>query len=101
MGKVTGATEIQVLTFLYGLPFKANEALVRGYLHALRPSEVRIVEDGFFKNNAMRWRVTVVVEDDIIDEITQEVEVELPPGMSHGLALDRALNIALRERRTA
>jgi hypothetical protein len=83
-----GFTSLEVLPFLKGLPWN-NLAL--GYVHSLRPSSIRVTE-GSVKLDARMWRVTVIVDkDEIIQEITQEVEVGLY-GWQHGGALDDELH---------
>lgn len=69
-----GFLSIPVLEFLNGKPW--NEAAL-GFVHSLRPSCIRVTT-GSIKLDSRCWRVTVVVdENDVIDEITQEVEVGL------------------------
>jgi hypothetical protein len=83
-----GYTSIKVLPFLVGRLWD-NVALA--YVHALRPSYIRVIE-GAETLDAMTWRVTVRLNDDNkIREIEQEVEVWLPDGVEHGHALDHAL----------
>ena len=90
-----GWTTIEVLPFLRGL---AYDDLARSYVHALRPSEVR-VSTGLLKSDAITWRVTVMVDDaNTIAEITQEVEVALPSGVAHGHALDCELRKRLPQK---
>jgi len=72
-----GYSCIGVLDFLNGQPL--NE-LALDYIHALRPTGIRITE-GEVKCDAMTWRVTVYVHKSngefIIRRIEQEVEVGL------------------------
>jgi hypothetical protein len=79
-----GFTNIEVLSFLKGQPW---DDVARAYVHGLRPSEVR-VSTGTLKSNAVLWRVTVMMNDKaLITEITQEVEVLLPPDIENGHSL--------------
>lgn len=79
-----GFLSIEVLAFLNGQPW---DDVARAYIHALRASEVRI-STGALKSDAKLWRVTVMLAPgEIIEEITQEVEVVLPAGIQHGHAL--------------
>ncbi len=84
---------IEVLKFLWN---RKLDAVTMAYVHALRPSSVRIC-DGAHHLDARRWRVTVDVNkhDDIVERITQEVEVALPEGVEHGHALEHALKYGL------
>ncbi len=87
-----GWKSIPVLEFLKG---RRLDEVVMGYVHALRPSSVRITE-GLMTCDASVWRVTVFVKKIkhtfFVDSISQEVEVLLPEGVAHG----DALNLALR-----
>lgn len=80
-----GYTSIRVLSFLDGQPW---DDLARAYVHALRPSCVR-VSSSFLTSDARSWRVTVMTtEDGIIRHIEQEVDVDLGSGKwPHGHAL--------------
>ena len=82
-----GYTVIEVLHFLRGHSW---DEIARAYLHALRPSEVRVIaHDAPTKTDAVVWRVTTYLDvDGAIDRIVQEVEVELPDGVAHGFDLD-------------
>jgi len=80
----TGFTSIEVLPFLVGRPW---DTIALAYVHALRPSTIR-VSNGMLKANARPWRVTVLTEGNVITEITQEVEVGLPDGVANGWDLD-------------
>lgn len=85
---VTGFQSISVLPFLVGKPW--NEVAL-GYVHALRPSHVRVTT-GMVQLDAMVWRVTVLIDDSkTIKNITQEVEIGLPDGVSNGMAMNEAL----------
>lgn len=80
-----GFTSIRVLEFLHG---KLWDDIALGYVHALRPSTVRI-SHGAIKCDARTWRVTVYIDDnDRIEYIEQEVEVGLPHGIDDGYDLD-------------
>lgn len=69
-----GYTLIDVLPFLWG---KKLDETTLNFIHALRPSSLRITR-GEVTCDAMTWRVTVIVdEDDIVEKIEQEVEVGL------------------------
>lgn len=68
----TGYTTIPVLRFLLGLPLSN---LVLSYIHALRPSAIR-VSGGAIKTDSEPWRVTVFVDkEDRVTGIIQEVQV--------------------------
>lgn len=83
-----GYTTIQPLPFLHGKPW---DDIALGYIHALRPSRVR-VSTGSVQLDAQSWRVTVWLQADgeTISRITQEVEVGLPDGIEDGHALEIA-----------
>jgi hypothetical protein len=85
-----GYTVIEVLPKLKGKPW---DEVALGYVHALRPSQLRVVQDGI-QLDAQTWRVTVWLNKDglTISRIEQEVEVGLPEGIDHGHALDCALH---------
>lgn len=92
----TSWTTIPVLEFLWGLPY---DEIARAYIHALRPSEVRVIDDGYEKSNAVTWRVTVKIEFGVITEIEQEVEVALASGIAtNGYELDVALAKRISEK---
>lgn len=79
-----GYLSVEMLSFLRDQPW---DDVARAYVTALRPSEVR-VSTGELKSDAKPWRVTVIVDAaERITEISQEVEVELPPGIENGHAL--------------
>lgn len=87
-----GYTSLNVLSFLKG---KKWDEVALAYVHSLRPSSIRVSKDEITLD-ARCWRVTVMVdENDIIKEISQEVEVGLPEGVAHGHALDHALHFGL------
>lgn len=81
-----GYTNIQVLPELTGKPWCA---ITQSYMHGLRPSNVRVVQQhGEIKSNAILWRVTVYLTDnERIERIEQEVEVELPDSVENGYRL--------------
>ena len=80
----TGYLNVEMLTFLKGQPW---DDVAQAYVHALRPSRVR-VSTGTLQSDGHLWRVTVMTDaDGRIIEITQEVEVALPAGIEHGHAL--------------
>lgn len=81
-----GYTSIEVLPFLKGKPW---DRIALGFVHALRPSKIRVTQ-GEVTCDARMWRVTVTVDDsNVIKEITQEVEVALPNGIANGGTLER------------
>lgn len=91
----TGWKSIPVLEFLKG---RKVDEVVMSYIHALRPSSVRISE-GMLTCDASVWRVTVMVKrvkrDLYVESVTQEVEVLLPEGVAHGDALNLALHYGI------
>jgi len=87
-----GWKSIKVLDFLNG---KQWDDIALGYVHALRPSSIRVTK-GTIKLDARVWRVTVYInEDNVINYISQEVVVGLPDGVAHGDALNDALNYGI------
>ncbi len=79
-------TVLDCLPFLTREPFNA---LALAYIWSLRPSIVRVIEEGGeTKCDACPWRVTVYLTGDKIESISQEVEVGLPDGIKHGGELD-------------
>lgn len=87
-----GSLSVEVLDFLKGKPW---DDVALAYVHSLRPTSIRVTT-GTVKLDARTWRVTVIVDDkDIIESITQEVEVGLPEGVAHGEALDAALEYGI------
>jgi hypothetical protein len=88
-----GYTVIEVLPKLKGKPW---DEVALGYVHALRPSQLRVVQDGI-QLDAETWRVTVWLKKDglTISRIEQEVEVGLPDKCPHGAGLDAALHYGL------
>jgi len=87
----TGFITIQPLPQLHGKPW--NE-LALGLVHALRPTQLRVIgaNEGC-QLDGQQWRVTVhLKEDDItIDTIDQEVTIGLPKGVAHGEAFRAAM----------
>jgi hypothetical protein len=87
----TGFTSIEVLHFLKGRKW---DEIALGYVHAVRPSSIRVTT-GVQTLDAYSWRVTVFVdENDTIERITQEVEVGLYGNVEDGHHLDMALQHA-------
>lgn len=86
-----GYTVIEVLPFLTGRPW---DDVALAYVHALRPSTIRVNNSDCWKLDARNWRVSVLLESDdrTIKRISQEVAVGLPVGIDHGHALECALN---------
>lgn len=87
-----GYTKIKPLTFLHGRKWNS---VALAYIHALRPSHLRVVAGGgMCQLDAQTWRVTVLMKSDgeTIDEIHQEVEVGLPDGVENGYGLDCELH---------
>jgi hypothetical protein len=83
---------IPVLEFLKG---KKWDEVALAYVHALRPSTIRVPKNEI-KANAKPWRVTVILNEyDFIERIEQEVEVWLPDGVEHGQALQCALKYGI------
>ena len=84
-----GWTSIDVLPDLIGHPW--ND-ITQAFLRAVRPSRVRVLQVGDVETtDAIAWRVTVYVRNGTINSITQEVEVDLPPGIAHGFDLACAM----------
>lgn len=80
---------MEILQFLRGL--KWGE-IPLAYVHAVRPSSIRVTK-GEVTCDSRKWRVTIEVDkNDIIREITQEVEVILPENIQHGYHLQNELN---------
>jgi hypothetical protein len=93
-----GYISIPVLPELIGRPYNA---LARGLLVAVRPSRVDVSTDGVVLTNSCPWRVTVVTDGPggPITSVTQEVEVGLPDGVSHGYGFRAALQATAPERK--
>lgn len=87
-----GVNTINVLELLWGQPWN-NLAL--NYVYALRPSGIRVVQNGTCLDS-QDWRVTVWLEDDdiTIKKIEQEVRIGL-----YGATCGHDLNIQLREQK--
>jgi hypothetical protein len=84
----TGYLSIEVLPFLKGRPV---DDIALAYIHALRPSRVR-VSFGLVTCDAMPWRVTVIVDEhDQIHSVQQEVNVGLPEPFGCGYELEHYL----------
>lgn len=81
-------TTIKVLQFLYG---RKCDDLILSYIHALRPSAIRITS-GYVTCDAMTWRVTVFVDSkNKVKSIEQEVEVATCEPFENGYQLDKFL----------
>lgn len=90
--EIFGHLSVEVLPCLKG---KKWDEVALAYVHTLRPTSIRVTT-GEVKADARDWRVTVIVdEQDIIQEVTQEVEVWLPEKVAHGAALDAALEYGI------
>jgi hypothetical protein len=89
-----GYTVLKVLPELNGKPW---DEVALGYVHALRPSRLRVVQ-GMAQADAQRWRVTAWLKKDgvTIDHIDQEVAVGLPESVPHGAGLGTALRNGLK-----
>lgn len=80
---------LPVLEYLKG---KLWDDIALSFVHSLQPTSIRVTR-GAQILDARLWRVTVIIdEDDIIQEITQEVEVGLPDYVLHGQHLITILN---------
>ena len=86
-----GYKSIRLLEFLEGKPW---DDVALAFVHSLRPSSIRVTSTGI-KLDARTWRVTVYVDDDFIEKISQEVEVGLPKRIQHGEHLGIALHYGL------
>lgn len=83
--KCTGMTSVDCLQFLWG---RQISRLTMGYIHALRPSMIRICR-GEITCDSVPWRVTIYLDDhDTIYKIDQEAEV----AGGSGYELRRAFN---------
>lgn len=73
---IVGYTAIPVLEFLNGEPWDDR---ILDFIHALRPSDVRIaMENEAVTSDARVWRVTVYLDNaSNVKKIEQEVEVGL------------------------
>jgi hypothetical protein len=83
-------TSIKVLQFLYGR--QCND-LILSYIHALRPSAIRVVnQNECITCDAITWRVTVFVDSkNKVKSIEQEVEVASCEPFENGYQLDKFL----------
>lgn len=87
--KRVGFTAIDVLPFLKKLPW--NDFAL-GWVHSLRPSSIRIIDDGRIKCDASVWRVTVKLDENgLISSIYQEVELGLPNDVRNGFHMEGLL----------
>lgn len=86
---MSGAVGYDVVRVLPDLARKPWNDVTRAYLRSLRPSEVRVVPDGGeVKSDAKLWRVTVfLTSSNLVSDVVQEVEVDLPDGVAHAHAL--------------
>lgn len=86
-----GYTSIEVLQFLNGRPW---DEVALAYVHALRPSKIRVNSSDCWKLDCNNWRVTILLEPDdrTIKRITQEVIVGLPEDIGNGHELECELN---------
>lgn len=85
-----GFTSIPVLEFIWDRKW---DAIALAYVHALRPSYIRVTT-GNVHMDAKMGRVTVYVsDDDTILYIEQEVEVGLPDGIEDGHSLEEIVGL--------
>jgi len=83
-----GFTSLSVLEFLKGREW---DEVALSYVHALRPTFVRVTT-GMMTCDWRAWRVTVNLDEkNTIESIEQEVEVALPEGVANGQELFKAL----------
>jgi hypothetical protein len=81
-------TSINVLQFLYG---RQCDDVVLSYIHALRPSAIRVTS-GYITCDSITWRVTVYVDSkNKVKSIEQEVEVGPCEPFENGYQLDKFL----------
>jgi len=83
-----GYSCIRVLEFLNDRPF---DDVAKGYIHALRPSNIRLIKNGIVKSDSVSWRVTIFLEKGFIDKIEQEVQVGLYGDVKDGHDLELRL----------
>jgi len=86
-----GYADIEVLEFLKGREY---DEVAQSYISGLRPSKIRISENGFVTLDSCPWRVTVMMDQgnsDLIWKITQEVEVSLFGDIQNGYDLQKRL----------
>lgn len=78
---------LPVLEFLKG---RAIDETIIACVHSLRPSEIRITDDGILLDHRA-WRVTIfakkIAQIFFVEKIQQEVEVALPDGIENGAHL--------------
>ena len=80
-GGPCGFVSAEMLHFLKGRPW---DEIALAYVHGLRPSFIRVTR-GEWAMDARTWRVSVLVDEhNIIQRITQEIQVRLPDGVEHG-----------------
>ena len=90
----SGRKTIEILPFLKG---KKWDDVALGYIHAARPSAIRVTT-GSITLDSLLWRVTVYINnenDNIIEKIVQEVEIGLPEGIANGEAMHYALKYGI------
>ena len=82
--------DIRVLEFLKGRPW---DDLALGFVHALRPSKIRVLEHNDCQQcDARIWRVTVYLnEAGLIDYIEQEVELGATDKHRNGHEMEGAI----------
>jgi hypothetical protein len=98
-GPRRGYTTIDVLEFLNRRLKWGDLAL--GYVHALNPTRIRVTKDRITLDGCV-GRVTVFVDsDDVIQRITQEVEVALPDDIDNGVMLEGAVKFGREEAKDA
>jgi hypothetical protein len=75
--------DLPVLPFLWGRKW---DKFALAFLHAVRPSAIRVIPyGGCEKTDGWSWRVTVHLnEDGTVKDITQECEVSCEGGFEHG-----------------
>lgn len=89
-----GHSIIDVLPQLWGLPLCD---LTLAYVHACRPSLIRVVRD-WETTDSRPWRITIYVDnDDRVKKITQEVEVGYGCGSDVGRILQKLREDACAE----
>jgi hypothetical protein len=90
--KQFGYLSVEILPYL---KYRKWDEVALAYVHSVRPSSIRVTTGEIFLDG-QRWRVTVTVDkEDIIQEITQEVEAWLPDKVAHGSALSLALTYGI------
>ena len=81
---------MEVLSFLIGKPW--NE-IALGYVHAVRPSYIRVIKSEE-TTDSKAWRVSIYIDkDNIIEKIMQEVELGLPDGIYNSCDLRASLDM--------